>query len=215
MWTRRAALVKAALELFSTRPYEDISVDEICTAAGVAYGLVSYYFGGKRGLFAAAVRHAWAELVSFEKPRDTEVTASQRVRGHLSRHFAYARKYPQRFTTLMCIGHADTQVRDILRDARHEASREIVASLGCPDHQPVRLAAAIRGWYAFVDSVTMAYLEHQDVTLAEATDMCTQALVAAVNSATGVRMDPDVELRTLEQVSGPPRPLSAVKFFAP
>jgi len=46
---RREQLVVAALRLFSERPYEDVSIDDIANEANVAHGLLSYYFGGKRG----------------------------------------------------------------------------------------------------------------------------------------------------------------------
>ncbi|MDX6356287.1 MAG: Bacterial regulatory protein tetR family, partial [Streptomyces sp.] len=40
---RRQLIVDAAVELFSTRPYEDVYIDEICDLAGVvSHGLVNY-----------------------------------------------------------------------------------------------------------------------------------------------------------------------------
>ena len=92
---RRALMIDAAVELFSTTPYEDISVDTVCERAGVAHGLVSYYFGGKRGLLAAAVVQAWNELIEHARPRNDELTAAQRLRGYLHRHFEYVRRHPQ------------------------------------------------------------------------------------------------------------------------
>jgi AcrR family transcriptional regulator len=124
------------VELFSEKPYEDVSVDEVCAKAGVAHGLLSYYFGGKRGLFAAAAQKAWQELADWERPRDDERTAVARVHGFVRRHFDYADRHPQRFMTLMRTGHADKEVLDITTNARSEALEEIRASLGCPSAPP-------------------------------------------------------------------------------
>ena len=45
--------MQVAEKLFATRPYAEISVQEIADEAGVARGLVHHYFGGKDDLLAA------------------------------------------------------------------------------------------------------------------------------------------------------------------
>ena len=49
----RAALVKAARELFGTRGYADVPGDEVVKAAGVTRGALYHHFGDKQGLFRA------------------------------------------------------------------------------------------------------------------------------------------------------------------
>lgn len=200
---RRAALIAAALELFARKPYEDVSVDEVCGRARVAHGLLSYHFGGKRGLFAAAIRQAWEELVSYEKPRDTELTAVERVHGFLFRHFEYARRHPERFAIMMRTGHADEKVREVLQAARLDALAEISVSLGCPESPPPQLQAALTGWSGYVDAVTVTYLDNLDQLSAEdVTDMCAQVLVASVRSAYKMPTDAAAELDALTRVTG-------------
>ena len=203
---RRTALLQAALELFTARPYEDISVDDICARANVAHGLLSYHFGGKRQLFAAAVHLAWSELTSYEKPLESEITVVEKFRGYLSRHFDYFRLHPERFPLMTRSGHADEQVSEILRSARRDAVKEIEASLGCPEGAPPRLSMAIAGWAGFVDTVTQEYIEHPQLDIDAITDMCAQVLVASVRSASDIRIDPTIELEALSQVAGQRNP---------
>lgn len=198
---RRSRLIAAALDLFAERPYEDVSVDEICARAEVAHGLLSYHFGGKRGLFASAVSEAWAELVSYELPLPYEHGAAERVRGYLTRHFHYARQHPERFRIMMRTGHADEQIMEILRAARRNAVKEIASALGCPEGAPQRLRTAITGWTGFVDTVTLDYIDNDSLHEEDLTDLCTQVLVAAVRSATGVPLEPEVELEALSHVA--------------
>lgn len=198
---RRQKIVNSAVTLFSTRPYEDVSVDEICAHAGVAHGLVSYHFGGKRGLFAAAVQEAWRQLVDCEKPRPDEQTASARVYGFVRRHFEYVRQHPQRFTTLMRTGHADPTVLEIVMNARKDAMAEIRSSLGCPVQPPAALRIALQGWVGYVDNVSLDWAAHPDIDIDELTELCVQALVSAVHTANGHRHDVEVELDVLRQVS--------------
>ncbi|MFD6061327.1 TetR/AcrR family transcriptional regulator [Rhodococcus wratislaviensis] len=199
---RRTALLEAALDLFTTRPYEDISVDEICARANVAHGLLSYHFGGKRQLFAAAVHLAWSELISYEKPLESEVTVVEKFRGYLARHFDYFRLHPERFQLMTRSGHADQQVSEVLRSARRDAVKEIEASLGCPEGAPPRLRMAISGWAGFVDTVTLEYIENSQLDIEEITDMCAQVLVASVRSASDIRIDSAIELEALSRVAG-------------
>ena len=199
---RRDALLHAALDLFTTRPYDDISVDEICARADVAHGLLSYHFGGKRQLFAAAVRLAWSELISYEKPLESEITVVEKFRGYLSRHFDYFRQHPERFPLMTRSGHDDAAISGILREARRDAVKEIEASLGCPEGAPPRLRMGLSGWAGFVDTVTMEYIENPQIDIDEITDMCAQVLVASVRSASDIRIDSAIELEALSRVAG-------------
>lgn len=80
-------LLKAARTLFWTRGYSNVSVRDITNAAGVDAALVSRYFGGKQGLFAATLEgvEPWealgapredlldAAVASFSHPFDPKV----------------------------------------------------------------------------------------------------------------------------------------------
>src|SRR5206468_2663731 len=52
------ALMRAAEELFSERPAEEVTVEEIAERAGVAIGSIYNHFGSKAGLHAAVVDRA-------------------------------------------------------------------------------------------------------------------------------------------------------------
>jgi len=54
----RAALLGAAIALFAERGYDRTSLRDVAAAADVDVALVSYHFGGKAGLFAAAMELA-------------------------------------------------------------------------------------------------------------------------------------------------------------
>lgn len=52
----RARILDAASRLFADHGYEQTTLSAVAEEAGVATGLVSYYFAGKRGLLAAVLR---------------------------------------------------------------------------------------------------------------------------------------------------------------
>ena len=52
----REQILDAAWELFAERGFEDVSVRDVTTAAGVNLASVSYHFGGKEGLIQETVK---------------------------------------------------------------------------------------------------------------------------------------------------------------
>src|SRR5258705_6445391 len=55
---RREELIAVALELYSRSPGHQVSIEDVADAAGASRALVYHYFGGKHGLYVAALRTA-------------------------------------------------------------------------------------------------------------------------------------------------------------
>ena len=58
----RAALVEAAVSVFSERGFDGASTREIAEAAGLKQGLLTYHFPNKEGLWRAAADHVFGTL---------------------------------------------------------------------------------------------------------------------------------------------------------
>jgi TetR/AcrR family transcriptional regulator len=58
----RERLVSSARPLFAEKGFSGTSVREIATRAGVNQASVSYYFGGKEGLYRAVLESLWQEV---------------------------------------------------------------------------------------------------------------------------------------------------------
>ena len=55
---RREQLVAFGVEMFSERPFDDVSIDDIAAAAGISKGLLYHYFPSKRDFYVETVRAA-------------------------------------------------------------------------------------------------------------------------------------------------------------
>ena len=55
-------LIEAAMPLFPQKGYAGVSIREIADAAGVNSASISYYFGGKEGLYAAVLEHIYSHI---------------------------------------------------------------------------------------------------------------------------------------------------------
>src|SRR6266540_3357316 len=65
---RREELIEVGTDLFTKRHYEDVSIDEIATRAGVSRGLLYHYFPTKRDFFRAVVRAQAARMTQLTAP---------------------------------------------------------------------------------------------------------------------------------------------------
>jgi TetR/AcrR family transcriptional regulator len=68
----RQALVQAGVALFSERGYDGVSTEDLAGRAGVNKALISYHFGGKRGLYAAVLSSGFGAIAGRLKAAEAE-----------------------------------------------------------------------------------------------------------------------------------------------
>jgi len=56
----RQALLRAGEELFAERGFDGVPIEDLALRAGVNKALISYHFGGKRGLYVAILQSTFA-----------------------------------------------------------------------------------------------------------------------------------------------------------
>ena len=83
-------ILEAALMAFAERGYEGTTIAQIAERAGVARGLVSYYFPAKERLLQALLGQALDGILALTDPAEGEVTAGERLAGVIDRTLAAA-----------------------------------------------------------------------------------------------------------------------------
>lgn len=63
----RQRLLDTATELFSRHGFTAVSIRKLSAAAGANSALISYYFGGKDGLYAAVLEQAFAPFTTIKE----------------------------------------------------------------------------------------------------------------------------------------------------
>ena len=77
---RADALLDVALDLFSSKGYGEVSMQEIAQRAGVTYSLLYYYYKNKEDLFHAAVSHAVEQAIgNYETVRSQQRSPVDRI----------------------------------------------------------------------------------------------------------------------------------------
>lgn len=197
---RKQLILDAAIEFFSSRPYEDISVDEICERAGVvSHGLIAYHFNGKRGLYLEVLERIWDDFLEFQRPRPDETTMEARLRGFMRRHYEYIEADPQRWLNLLQPRRVHKEVFELAEGARSAAVGQILDILGLPGEQPPRLRAALRGIVGYTHELTLDWIAHKDLELEDIADLSFDTLVQ--NLRIGGEDRPDV-MRAVAALEG-------------
>ncbi|MBC2595097.1 CerR family C-terminal domain-containing protein [Ruficoccus amylovorans] len=83
----RERLLKAAAETFAAHGYNRATLAVICQEAGANQAAANYHFGDKLGLYAEALRYAFAEAQrEYPLPDMGEAPAEDRLRAYLATH---------------------------------------------------------------------------------------------------------------------------------
>jgi AcrR family transcriptional regulator len=180
---RREELIDAALQLFSARSPEDISIDDVAAAAGASRALVYHYFGGKYELYIAALGSAAKKLsVLLEPP--TEGKPLDRLRISLKRYFDFVESHAAGYTALLRGGPADRsgEAGEIVDGIRRLLLDRILHSLDVGDPPPV-LRITLRSWMAVVETAGLDWLENRDIPRADLERLLVDQLVAIMQTA--------------------------------
>src|SRR3954462_5192815 len=190
---RREQLVAIGIEIFSERPFDEVSIDDIAAAADISKGLLYHYFPSKRDFYVAVIRSAADEMQALTEP-DPELPPRERLAAALERYLEYVETHARGYATVLRAGiGSDPAVADIVEEVRVAMVTRLLDALPVPppgDEPPVALRVAVRGWVGFVEAASLDWLEHPRVGRARPREMLIAALGGAVSAAAGA--DPRV-----------------------
>ncbi|MEU4655940.1 TetR/AcrR family transcriptional regulator [Streptomyces sp. NPDC023723] len=173
---RRQQLIGVALELFSRRSPDEVSIDEIASAAGISRPLVYHYFPGKLSLYEAALRRAADDLAGrFVEPPEGPLGA--RLLRVMGRFFDFVAEHGPGFSALMrggpaapageaCAITTASTTNALIDSVRQAAYEQIIAHLRVPE-PPARLELVVRSWISLAESTALLWLDGRRVPRAE------------------------------------------------
>ncbi len=179
---RRAQLLERGLELFSSRSYDEISIDDIAAAAGVSKGLLYHYYPTKRDFYVATVRGATEEIRNLTEP-DHALAPVERLRQSLEAYLDYVESHAVGYRTLLRGGiGSDAEVREIVEETRAVMIERFLEGMERGEPGPgVRLA--LRGWLGFCEEASLAWLDRRDVPRRELVTILMMVLGSALAAA--------------------------------
>lgn len=177
---RRQQLIGVALELFSRRSPDEVSIDEIASAAGISRPLVYHYFPGKLSLYEAALQRASDDLAArFVEPHEGPLGA--RLLRVMRRYFDFVEEHGPGFSALMRGGPAvgSSTTNALVDSVRQAAYVQILSHLGVTD-PPARLELVVRSWISLAESTALIWLDGRRIPRRELESQLVNDLAALV-----------------------------------
>ncbi|MFF9897109.1 TetR/AcrR family transcriptional regulator [Streptomyces longispororuber] len=159
---RRAELITIGRKLFADTSYDALSMDDIARQAGVAKGLIYYYFKSKRGYYLAIIEDSVADLVA-RAAGDTELPPEERAHRTIDGYLRYAEHHQAAYRTIVSGGVGfDAEVHAI-RDGVREAIIGTIAE-GAYGRRaiPALARTALLGWLCSVEGITLDWIGRAD-----------------------------------------------------
>lgn len=186
---RREQLLALGEELFATRPFDEVSIDEIAARAQISKGLLYHYFGSKRDFYVEVVRGGVQALRAVTAVPAT-VPEPERTLRSLDAYLAYVEAHAAGYLQLMGAGGgADPEVAAIVDGSRREFAARVLEGLARTGLDwggaapPPLLRSAVRGWVGMVEGASLDWVAHRDVPRAELAAFLQDALGRTVHAA--------------------------------
>jgi AcrR family transcriptional regulator len=180
---RRQELITAALQLFSDRPADEVTLDDVAARAGVSRALAYRYFGTRADIYVAAMRSAADEMLALlDPPRDAPPLT--RLVEAIRLFFEFAEAHATGFQALLS-GHPGAHsgtVGAIVEEVRAALFDRLVEGMG-RQKVSAELRLALRSWIASAEAAALDWLTHRDVPRRAVEDFVLSQLYAALTVA--------------------------------
>ena len=90
----RGNLIEATTPLFAEKGFNGVGVRELAGAAGVNLSMISYYFGGKEGLYAAVLNEQFTTLRRVAELKNMDIDPMDKFEMYVRATVARYRKSP-------------------------------------------------------------------------------------------------------------------------
>jgi AcrR family transcriptional regulator len=171
---RRDQILDAANALFAERTYDEVSIEDIASSAGVTRGLVHHYFGGRKEVYIGLLERLGA-MREEQLPPPVGRSARARVADDVSRWLDWTEANRTIWLATIAPGEdiVDPDVRRVVADLVRRAVALVAARHADIAQDSPRLRFALECWTALNRSATRRWLR------GEATREATHELLAS------------------------------------
>ncbi len=156
---RRQQLLERGAELFTSHPYDKLSMSKIAAEAGISKGLLYHYFPSKQAFFEATLS-SWAEQLRERTEPDPDLPPVEQLAGSLDGFLSMVEENAVAYRNLMQSATVP-EIRNLIEEVR----------------------TAVSGWLWFMDGACLDWIEHRDVEREELRDLLLGVLMGALVAA--------------------------------
>jgi AcrR family transcriptional regulator len=178
---RRQQLIAIGAELFASRPYDQVWIEEVAEIAQVSRGLLYHYFATKKDFYLAIVQ-AEADRLLRLTTADPTLPLPEQLNAGLEAYLDYVQDHKVGFQLMHRTAiTVDRSVRAIHEEAVAAHERRILATLSTEIPTDAHTRIAVRGWLTFIVSVCLDWLDNPELPRNQVRDLCARTLLAAIN----------------------------------
>jgi AcrR family transcriptional regulator len=173
---RREQILDAANALFSERAYDEVSIEDIASSAGVTRGLVHHYFGGRKEVYIALLERLGA-VREEQLPPPVGRSARARLADSVSRWLDWTAANRTIWLATIARGEdiADPDVRQVVADLVRRAVALVTAHHADIADDSPRLRYALECWTGLNRAATRRWLQ-SDATREQTHELLTSTL---------------------------------------
>jgi AcrR family transcriptional regulator len=177
-------LLDTAAAMFAEKPYEDVPMEGIAARAGVSRALLYHYFPSKRDLYLAILKRASGRFLAHVGPHRQLPLAEQLASG-LESHIQSFVDHP--FEAIAINRGAlsdDPAVQAIIAEELNVVGQRLISQLVAAGWPRDATEIAVEGWLAFVRAACVKWIQSQNISRADLTEMCLRAFDCALGTPT-------------------------------
>ncbi|AOY94945.1 TetR family transcriptional regulator [Cupriavidus sp. USMAA2-4] len=149
----RAQILGIALEQFSTRGFDAVSLREIAEMAGVNHAMIRYYFGDKESLWRESVTYLFERFAQeLEPPRPgPQGYALEAVQEYIRNYVRYCARHPEHARLMMQEANRDSERLQWMAQAFIRPRHDLTVPL-------IEVVSRQTGGLARIDPVMLLYM---------------------------------------------------------
>ena len=181
---RREQLLDTAAAMFAEKPYDDVMVQDIAAVAGVSRALLYHYFPTKRDLYVAIFQRASDRFLA-RVSRDQQLPLAEQLATALEAHIQSLVDHPFEAVTINRITSSDDPaIQAIVAEELNVVGHRLVDQLVAQGRPRDAGEILVEGWLAFVRAACVKWIDSQNISRADLTEMCLRAFDCALDIPT-------------------------------
>jgi AcrR family transcriptional regulator len=178
---RRGQLLDRGAELFTSHPYDELSMSRIAREVGISKALLYHYFPSKQAYFEETL-NAWAEQLRERTEPDPDLPPVEQLKSSLDAFLSLIEENAAAYRNLMRSAAGVAKIRDLIEAVRQKTAQRILDGL-YTDDPPPKARTAVSGWLWFMDGACLNWIEHRDLERGELRDLLMGVLLGALVAA--------------------------------
>jgi AcrR family transcriptional regulator len=176
---RREQLLDTGAAMFAEMHYDDVQVEDIAARAGVSRALFYHYYESKRDIYVAMFQRASTRFLARIR-FDPELPLTQYLTVVVDAHIQSFIDHRFEAVTINR-GADDPAIRAIVAEELSVVDQPLVDQLVADGHLRGATAIAVESWLAFVRTACVKWIDSQDISRDNITNMCLRVFDGALD----------------------------------